>query len=45
MLLGEMSELVLGSQRVLPERLFAQGFFKFKYTDLASALKQVLNCP
>lgn len=42
MLLGEMSELVLGSQRVVPERLLAQGF-RFKYMDLSSALNQVLN--
>ena len=41
-LLGEMSELVLGSQRVLPERLLAQGF-RFKYTDLSGALNQVLS--
>ncbi len=43
LLLGEMSELVLGSQRVLPERLLEQGF-RFKYTDLSSALNQVLGC-
>lgn len=42
LLLGEMSELVLGSQRVLPERLLEQGF-RFKYTDLSSALNQVLG--
>jgi NAD dependent epimerase/dehydratase family enzyme len=41
-LLGEMSGLVLGSQRVLPERLLAQGF-SFKYTDLSSALNQALR--
>jgi uncharacterized protein (TIGR01777 family) len=40
-LLGEMSELVLGSQRVLPERLLAQGF-KFQYDDLAVALNEAL---
>lgn len=40
-LLGEMSELVLGSQRVLPERLSAQNF-KFQYTDLAAALHEAL---
>ncbi|MDD5321969.1 MAG: TIGR01777 family oxidoreductase [Methylococcales bacterium] len=43
LLLGEMSELVLGSQRVLPERLLEQGF-RFKYTDLSSALNQVFGC-
>lgn len=42
LLLGEMSELVLGSQRVVPERLLAQGF-KFRYTDLAGALNQALS--
>jgi len=41
-LLGEMSQLVLGSQRVLPERLLAQGF-KFQYTDLAAALTEALS--
>ncbi len=44
LLLGEMSALVLGSQRVLPERLLAQDF-KFHYPDLASALKEILNRP
>ncbi len=43
-LLGEMSELVLGSQRVFPERLLAAGF-KFKYTTLLSALTQLLSRP
>lgn len=42
MLLGEMSELVLGSQRVIPERLLKKGF-TFQYNDLASALNQVLS--
>ena len=41
-LLGEMSGLVLGSQRVIPERLLAQDF-KFQYPDLSSALNQVLG--
>jgi hypothetical protein len=41
-LLGEMSQLVLGSQRVLPERLSAQGF-KFQYDDLAAALNEALS--
>lgn len=41
-LLGEMSGLVLGSQRVMPERLLALGF-KFQYTDLSSALNQALR--
>lgn len=43
-LLGEMSGLVLGSQRVIPERLLVQGF-KFQYPDLSSALSQVLGHP
>jgi len=37
-----MSELILGSQRVLPERLLAAGF-KFQYPELAPALQQILN--
>ncbi|MGR8978594.1 MAG: TIGR01777 family oxidoreductase [Gammaproteobacteria bacterium] len=41
-LLGEMSQLVLGSQRVLPERLLAHGF-TFQYPDLASAIDQALS--
>ena len=41
MLLGEMSELVLGSQRVLPERLLKQDF-KFQYGDLSAALNEAL---
>jgi NAD dependent epimerase/dehydratase family enzyme len=40
-LLSEMSELVLGSQRVMPGRLLAQGF-TFQYSDLASALNEAL---
>ena len=44
MLLGEMSGLILGSQRVLPERLLAEGF-TFQYTDLSSALTEVLGDP
>ncbi len=44
MLLGEMSELILGSQRVIPERLLSQGF-KFQYPELSSAFNQILKCP
>jgi len=40
-LLGEMSELVLGSQRVLPERLLAQGF-NFQHPELAAAIRASL---
>lgn len=43
-LLGEMSALLLGSQRVLPQRLLAGGF-QFSYTDVDSALRQVLARP
>jgi uncharacterized protein (TIGR01777 family) len=41
-LLGEMADLLLGGQRVAPERLLAQGF-KFQYADLASALNEALS--
>lgn len=41
-LFGEMSQLLLGSQRVIPERLMAGGF-RFQYADLASALNQALS--
>ncbi|TAL48689.1 MAG: TIGR01777 family protein [Methylovulum sp.] len=40
--LGEMSELVLGSQRVMPERLLAQGF-SFRYPTLSGALNEALG--
>jgi uncharacterized protein (TIGR01777 family) len=40
-LLGEMSALLLGSQRVLPERLLALGF-KFQFEDLAAALNDAI---
>jgi uncharacterized protein len=40
--LGEMSTLVLGSQRVIPERLLAQGF-TFQYSDLSSAIQESLD--
>ncbi len=42
LLLGEMSLLVLGSQRVLPERLLEYGF-TFKYPTLDRALLQALK--
>ena len=41
LLLGERSELVLGSQRVMPERLLEQGF-TFQYNELAVALNEAL---
>lgn len=39
--LGEMSELLLGGQRAVPEKARAAGF-EFQYTDLNSALGNVL---
>lgn len=41
LLLGEMASLVLGSQRVLPQRLLADGF-DFEYPELTSALDKLL---
>jgi len=40
MLLGERSDLVLASQRVLPERLLAENFH-FEYPELLSALTEI----
>lgn len=44
LLLGEMASLVLGSQRVVPDRLLAQGF-AFEYPQLDQALRQILDKP
>lgn len=41
-LLGEMSQLLLGSQRVMPKRMADSGF-QFKYTELEAALADVLQ--
>ena len=41
MLLGEMSGLLLGGQKVLPERLIERKF-PFQYESLDSALKAIL---
>lgn len=41
-LLGEMSGLVLGSQRVLPQRLVKQGF-EFQFSQLDQALAEILD--
>jgi uncharacterized protein (TIGR01777 family) len=41
MLFGEMSELLLGSQKVMPNRLLEQGF-KFQYPNLQDALLQAI---
>lgn len=40
LLFGEMSELLLISERMLPKRLLEEGF-KFRYPDLASALAAI----
>ncbi len=42
MALGEMSELLLGGQKVLPARLQASGY-QFKYPELKEALEQVFK--
>ena len=45
LLLGEMAdELLFSSQRVLPERLLADGF-EFRYPELEAALRHVLRRP
>lgn len=41
-LLGEMSELLLGSQRVVPKRMLDAGY-QFKFTELDATLRQVLH--
>lgn len=41
-LLGEMSQLLIGSQRVIPRLLLDSGF-QFKYTELEAALADVLH--
>jgi hypothetical protein len=40
-LFGEMAEVILSSQRVLPERAQAAGFV-FRYPELAGALERLL---
>ncbi|PTN12692.1 TIGR01777 family oxidoreductase [Nitrosomonas aestuarii] len=42
LLLGEMSQLLLGSQRVIPKHLLDSGY-QFKYTELEAALENVLQ--
>lgn len=42
LLLGEMSALVLGSQRVIPERLGQQGLI-FRYPELEQALSDIVD--
>jgi uncharacterized protein (TIGR01777 family) len=41
LLFGEMSELLLVSDRMLPKRLLEEGF-RFRYPDLAGALRAIL---
>ena len=41
-ILGEMAALVLGSQKVLPQRLLDAGF-QFQHTQLESALRDILK--
>jgi NAD dependent epimerase/dehydratase family enzyme len=41
LLFGEMSELLLVSDRMLPKRLLEEGF-RFRYPDLAGALGSIL---
>jgi len=41
LLLGEMSQLLLGSQRVIPKHILDSGY-QFKYTNLETALENVL---
>ncbi|MEO4047656.1 TIGR01777 family oxidoreductase [Pseudomonas sp. CAU 1711] len=42
--LGELSELLLGGQKALPERAQAQGY-EFRITDIDSALADILKDP
>jgi len=43
-LLGEMADIVLHSQKVLPKKLIESGF-EFKYPDLEGALRHLLGRP
>lgn len=40
--MGEFSDTILNSQRVLPERLIRSGF-QFKYPDMETALKKIVS--
>jgi len=42
LLFGEMADIMLGGQKVLPERLKEYGF-EFKYPDLEEALRKILS--
>ena len=40
--LGEMSDMLLNSQRVFPEKVLKEGFI-FKFTDLEDALRDIIG--
>ena len=40
--LGDMSEVVLGSQRVVPEAALRSGY-SFRYPELGPALRQIVS--
>ena len=42
--MGELADVLLGSQRAIPERLTAAGF-EFEYPDLQAALENLLAAP
>jgi uncharacterized protein (TIGR01777 family) len=42
LLLGEMSQVVLASQRVIPEASLRAGF-QFRFTDVGEALRQIFT--
>ena len=42
LLFGEMSEILLASDRMLPQRLLAEGF-EFRYPDIAAALAAIFS--
>ncbi|WP_150047056.1 MULTISPECIES: TIGR01777 family oxidoreductase [Methylomonas] len=42
LVLGEMADVLLGSQRVVPKRLLASGF-RFQFNQLSQALHNILN--
>jgi uncharacterized protein (TIGR01777 family) len=42
LLFGEVSEILLGSQRMLPKRLLAEGF-EFRFPDIDSALAEMFS--
>ncbi len=44
LLLGEMSEMLLNGQKVLPEKLLKAGY-KFKHPELGESLRSILKTP